>query len=90
MLVIASNGRAVEGLHQIDTLGRIGAVSCDVPEAEKPLKSPGSGVINDSFQSFDVSVNVRNKGEFHKMYFRKKVALSISPMFVKSPIGIPS
>ena len=88
--MIASNDRALEGLHQIDTFGRVGAVSNDGPEAEKPLKSPGSGVINDSFQSFDLFVNVRNEGEFHKMYSRKEAASSIFLMFAKPLIGIPT
>ena len=89
-MVIASNDRAVEGLHQTNTLGRVGPLSCDVLEAEKPLKSPDSGVINDSFQSFDLSVNVRNEGEIHKMYSHKEAASSIFLMFVKPLIGIPS
>ena len=88
--MIASNDRAVGRLHQIDTLGRVGAVSDDVSEAEEPLKSPGSGVINDRSQSFDVSVNVRNKREFPKVLLHKGAVPSISAMFVKSLMGIPT
>ncbi|MDA7880973.1 hypothetical protein N9A94_01560 [Akkermansiaceae bacterium] len=58
LIVIATNDRAVKGLHQVYAFCGVGAIANDVTQTEESFQSALPGVFYDRFESFDVPMNI--------------------------------
>jgi len=68
LVVIALDGRAVQGPDPFQAKGRIGVVAHDIPHANIVRHPLGGGISEHRLQGFEIGVNVTEQGYPHNGY----------------------